>query len=277
MRLRALTGGCGCCSRTVKYQTHGEEMWTTSPNRSIPRDSIRCLNHSGQPKLPRRRDHGRVAESFRAGSPASAHPGACPRSMIGAQAPAQLARRTDRADVIGVGLLAAVQCRPHEGNSMSYANLIDTREQWRRLAALGSTPHAPWSRHSWSAPVGGCWPRLPGSRSRSPALPNIIFIMADDLGYAELGCYGQQKIKTPHIDRLAAEGMRFTQHYTSAPVCCAGAVQSDDRQAWRPRAGARQLGTASGRLPVRRFVWRAVSAAGRIPSRSPGSSSKRAM
>ena len=49
--------------------------------------------------------------------------------------------------------------------------------------------------------------------------PNIIFIMADDLGYAELGSYGQEKIKTPHLDQLAAEGMRFTQHYTSAPVC----------------------------------------------------------
>ena len=55
--------------------------------------------------------------------------------------------------------------------------------------------------------------------AESPALPNIIFIMADDLGYAELGCYGQEKIKTPHIDQMAAEGMRFTQHYTSAPVC----------------------------------------------------------
>jgi arylsulfatase len=49
--------------------------------------------------------------------------------------------------------------------------------------------------------------------------PNIIFIMADDLGYKELGCYGQQKIKTPHIDRLAAEGMRFTQYYTGSAVC----------------------------------------------------------
>jgi len=49
--------------------------------------------------------------------------------------------------------------------------------------------------------------------------PNIVYIMADDLGYAELGCYGQEKIKTPNIDRMAAEGMRFTQHYTSAPVC----------------------------------------------------------
>ena len=49
--------------------------------------------------------------------------------------------------------------------------------------------------------------------------PNIIFIMADDLGYGELGCYGQKKIRTPHIDRLAAEGMRFTQCYAGSHVC----------------------------------------------------------
>lgn len=49
--------------------------------------------------------------------------------------------------------------------------------------------------------------------------PNIIYILADDLGYGELGCYGQEKIETPHIDQLAAEGIRFTQHYTGAPVC----------------------------------------------------------
>lgn len=50
-------------------------------------------------------------------------------------------------------------------------------------------------------------------------LPNIIYIYADDLGYGELGCYGQQIIKTPFIDQLAKEGMRFTQHYSGAPVC----------------------------------------------------------
>ncbi len=49
--------------------------------------------------------------------------------------------------------------------------------------------------------------------------PNIIYIMADDLGWAELGSFGQKKIKTPHLDQLAAEGMRFTQHYTGSPVC----------------------------------------------------------
>ena len=49
--------------------------------------------------------------------------------------------------------------------------------------------------------------------------PNIIYIYADDLGYGELGCYGQQKIATPNIDKLAREGMRFSRHYSSAPVC----------------------------------------------------------
>lgn len=51
--------------------------------------------------------------------------------------------------------------------------------------------------------------------------PNIIYIYADDLGYGELGSYGQKKIKTPHLDKLAESGMRFTDHYTSAPVCAA--------------------------------------------------------
>lgn len=49
--------------------------------------------------------------------------------------------------------------------------------------------------------------------------PNIILILADDLGYGDLGCYGQQMIQTPEIDKMAAEGMRFTQHYAGAPVC----------------------------------------------------------
>jgi len=49
--------------------------------------------------------------------------------------------------------------------------------------------------------------------------PNIIYILADDLGYAEVGAYGQEKIETPNIDALAENGMLFTQHYSSAPVC----------------------------------------------------------
>jgi uncharacterized sulfatase len=49
--------------------------------------------------------------------------------------------------------------------------------------------------------------------------PNIIFILADDLGYGDLGCYGQKEIKTTNLDRMAAEGMLFTQHYAGSTVC----------------------------------------------------------
>lgn len=55
--------------------------------------------------------------------------------------------------------------------------------------------------------------------SRPAARPNIILIVADDLGSAELGSYGQKKIRTPHLDRLAAEGIRFTNFYAGSPVC----------------------------------------------------------
>ena len=48
--------------------------------------------------------------------------------------------------------------------------------------------------------------------------PNLIFIMADDLGYGDLGCYGQQVIKTPQLDQMAAEGMKFTQFYAGNTV-----------------------------------------------------------
>ncbi|MGC3969196.1 MAG: sulfatase-like hydrolase/transferase [Pirellulales bacterium] len=49
--------------------------------------------------------------------------------------------------------------------------------------------------------------------------PNIVFILADDLGYGDLGCYGQKVIRTPNLDRMAAEGLRFTQFYAGSTVC----------------------------------------------------------
>ncbi|RME94583.1 MAG: N-acetylgalactosamine-6-sulfatase, partial [Verrucomicrobia bacterium] len=51
------------------------------------------------------------------------------------------------------------------------------------------------------------------------AKPNVIFILADDLGYGDLGCYGQKIIQTPRLDRMAAEGLRFTQFYAGSTVC----------------------------------------------------------
>lgn len=52
-----------------------------------------------------------------------------------------------------------------------------------------------------------------------PSVPNIVFILADDLGYGEVGCYGQKKIRTPRLDRMAAEGLHFTQFYAGNAVC----------------------------------------------------------
>src|ERR1700742_3076303 len=58
------------------------------------------------------------------------------------------------------------------------------------------------------------------SRAQS-ALPNIVFILADDLGYSDVGAYGQRDYATPSIDRLSTEGMRFTQSYSNSPDCSA--------------------------------------------------------
>ena len=72
--------------------------------------------------------------------------------------------------------------------------------------------------------VGGSLALTACQKQEKVTRPNIIYILADDLGYAELGCYGQEKIETPNIDLLAANGMRFTQNYAgtavSAPSRC---------------------------------------------------------
>lgn len=58
-----------------------------------------------------------------------------------------------------------------------------------------------------------------GQSSAEPAKPNLIYLLADDLGYGDLGSYGQQLIRTPHLDKMAADGLRLTQHYAGAPSC----------------------------------------------------------
>lgn len=67
----------------------------------------------------------------------------------------------------------------------------------------------------------GLWSCTNSSNSKitTEQKPNIIYILADDLGYGELGCFGQELIETPNIDKLAENGVKFTQHYSGAPVC----------------------------------------------------------
>jgi arylsulfatase len=83
---------------------------------------------------------------------------------------------------------------------------ISSRRDFLKLAGLGTAGAAFYQR-----PV-----RAAGAAAQPP---NIIFILCDDLGYGDVGCFGQKKIRTPNVDRLAAEGMRFTQHYAGNAVC----------------------------------------------------------
>ena len=77
-------------------------------------------------------------------------------------------------------------------------------------------PRRSFLQSSFAAAVSTALPRLSGPRARSP---NILFILADDLGYGDLSCYGRPDYRTPHLDRLAREGLRFTSNYTAAAVC----------------------------------------------------------
>ena len=84
----------------------------------------------------------------------------------------------------------------------------------------------------------------------APSLPNIIFILADDLGMGDLGCYGQKHIQTPCLDRLAAEGIRFTQGYSGASVCA-------------PSRATLMTGLSTGHCPIR--ANREIGAEGQRP------------
>ncbi len=84
-----------------------------------------------------------------------------------------------------------------------------------------------------------------------PRRPNVIFILADDLGYGDLSCYGQKKFATPNIDRLAAEGMSFTRHYCGCTVCAPSrsTVMTGQHTGHTPIRGNKQVGDGQAPLP----------------------------
>jgi len=78
----------------------------------------------------------------------------------------------------------------------------------------------------------------PVKENQETPLPNIIYILADDLGYGDLSCYGQQKFSTPNLDQLAAAGIRFTRHYSGSTVCA-------------PSRSVLMTGLHTGHTPIR--------------------------
>lgn len=102
--------------------------------------------------------------------------------------------------------------------------------RWRRLALAGVLLPG-WNVAAQPAAE-------PAPRPPAPRRPNIILILADDLGYGDLGCYGSTQIKTPHLDQMAAEGIRFRSFYAGSTVCA-------------PSRASFMLGRHSGHLDIR--------------------------
>lgn len=108
--------------------------------------------------------------------------------------------------------------------------------------------------------TGACTSKKEASLTDEISKPNIIFIMADDMGYADAGAYGQKIIKTPHIDQLAHEGMRFTQCYSGSSVCApARSVLMTGQHTGHTHVrgnfglgGVVGLGGGKGRVPLRK-------------------------
>ena len=91
------------------------------------------------------------------------------------------------------------------------------------------------------------------SRVEAQQKPNIIYILADDLGYGDLSCYGQDKISTPNIDQLARQGMQFMQHYAGAPVCApsrSSLMSGQHTGHTSIRGNATEKGTEEGQVPM---------------------------
>ena len=63
--------------------------------------------------------------------------------------------------------------------------------------------------------------------------PNVVLVYVDDMGYGDLACYGNKQIRTPSIDKLAADGVRFTDFYVAQAVCSASRARAPDRAATR--------------------------------------------
>ena len=94
-------------------------------------------------------------------------------------------------------------------------------------------------RKPLAAPLVGLFVLFSAAAADAESPPNFVVIFADDLGYGDLGCYGHPTIATPNLDRMAAEGMKFTQFHTASSVCTPS-----------------RAGLLTGRLPIRSGLTR---------------------
>lgn len=94
--------------------------------------------------------------------------------------------------------------------------------------------------------------QLAAGKKKPSKKPNIIYLLADDAGYGDFGCYGQEKFTTPNIDKLAASGMKFTQHYSGSTVCA-------------PSRSALLTGQHTGHTPIRGNLPREGGGEGQPP------------
>lgn len=136
--------------------------------------------------------------------------------------------------------------RKHQHESDSSEGGVSRREAVKALGGLGL-----------AGMLGGC--ASAGMTAAEEAIsegrrrrPNIVFIMADDLGYGDLGSYGQTKIRTPHLDQMAREGMRFTQFYAGSTVCAPSrsVLMTGQHTGHTPVRGNRRSSSPIGNAPL---------------------------
>ena len=124
--------------------------------------------------------------------------------------------------------------------------------KWNARAAVPNEGRSRPSNAAGTALEGHPAPSQPVvtlQAGQTARMPNVIFMLTDDLGYSDVGCYGARKVETPHIDQLAAEGVRFTHFHTAASIC------SPSRAAFLTGAYPQRAGLYMGINPNRTAHW----------------------
>src|SRR6266853_6357572 len=219
-RLRAAVAGCAPESSTSVWPSGGD--FASASFASSPAPPGLFSTTTGWPRrsesfCPRRRltrslpepggepTRKRIGRAGYCCAIVSAEASAASAASIAAANLTFISRGSKDSGRVRIQLESSMQLRESREDHMAHAQRTFTRRRFIQATAAGSL-----------ALAGGGFGRI----SRAQAVkPNIVFILADDLGYADVSCYGQRDYTTPNIDRLAVEGLRFTQGYANSAVC----------------------------------------------------------